>query len=133
MQTYESDKSRDTSQGVSFRKKETLPEGTTERVYYTHSKKGDLTEKCNDCHQIRLRGKADYRYIEQKTTCVTSECHQKMGKKKFLHGPMKEGKCLGCHNLHGTMRANYVTEKDANLCYRGHTTEKMRYASRCFR
>lgn len=32
-----------------------------------------------------------------KESCVTAECHVKMGKEKYLHGPMAVGECTSCH------------------------------------
>ena len=30
-------------------------------------------------------------------TCITSKCHDKMGKEKFVHGPVAAGECTVCH------------------------------------
>lgn len=30
-------------------------------------------------------------------SCITSKCHAKMGKDKFVHGPIAAGECTACH------------------------------------
>jgi len=96
-------------------------------LYYTHSK-GILTVTCDDCHLVVLREKPDYRHIKQKFSCITSECHPKKNAKEFLHGPVEDGFCDGCHTPHGTTNPFFLKDINAELCYRCHTTEKETFA-----
>jgi len=32
-----------------------------------------------------------------KDSCITSECHVKMGTAKYVHGPIAAGECTVCH------------------------------------
>ena len=39
---------------------------------------------------------ADYNALAQ-DSCITSECHAKMGTAKFIHGPVAAKECVVCH------------------------------------
>lgn len=30
-------------------------------------------------------------------SCVTAQCHEDMGKAKYVHGPVAVGECIKCH------------------------------------
>ena len=64
---------------------------------------------------------------EKKTdTCITSECHAKMGKDKFVHGPVAAGQCTICHGesaKHKESPKSYKFGKIKNIqkaCYSCH-------------
>lgn len=40
---------------------------------------------------------ADAQQNKSKDSCVTDKCHPKMGKDKFVHGPVAVGQCTACH------------------------------------
>lgn len=54
-------------------------------------------------------------------TCVTSECHPKMGKDKYVHGPVATGSCTFCHKQEkkDTHQFKPITDVAA-LCYACH-------------
>lgn len=53
------------------------------------------------------------------TSCVTSNCHAKMGKEKYVHGPIAVNDCLICHKETG--KHKFAPIKDtAKLCYLCH-------------
>lgn len=96
---------------------------------FQHSK-GDLTANCRDCHLIDLRGTPNYKHLEQKIDCTASKCHPTVGKAKFLHGPVQEKFCIGCHNPHGGTGRKFTSAGpvEADLCYTCHETEKDTFA-----
>lgn len=54
-----------------------------------------------------------------KTSCVTSNCHAKMGKEKYVHGPVAVNDCIICHKETG--KHKFAAIKDtASLCYSCH-------------
>lgn len=78
-------------------------------MFYLHSK-GDLAENCEACHV------PDSQFLEQMISCQTGACHQQYGKEKFVHGPMAEGYCIGCHTPHGSRYKNFLTDSQLKLC-----------------
>jgi predicted CXXCH cytochrome family protein len=52
-------------------------------------------------------------------SCVTATCHAKMGKDKFVHGPVAVNDCRVCHKETG--KHKFAPIKDvAALCYACH-------------
>jgi predicted CXXCH cytochrome family protein len=52
-------------------------------------------------------------------SCVTSQCHAKMGKAKYVHGPAAVGQCEFCHQP--VAKHKFKPIKDvAKLCYQCH-------------
>ncbi len=47
---------------------------------------------------------------KQKPSCVTGECHAKMGKDKFVHGPVATGDCTFCHVPEGKHKFKPITD-----------------------
>ena len=43
-------------------------------------------------------GLQDIVNAEERVSCVTDRCHDKMGKDKFVHGPAAVGQCTACHS-----------------------------------
>jgi predicted CXXCH cytochrome family protein len=54
-----------------------------------------------------------------KTSCVTANCHGKMGKDKYVHGPVAVNDCLICHKETGKHKFNPI-KNVAALCYSCH-------------
>lgn len=55
---------------------------------------------------------------QKAVTCITSECHAKMGKDKFVHGPVATGACFSCHGeapRHETSPKSYKFGKIKDL------------------
>lgn len=54
-----------------------------------------------------------------KEGCVTDKCHAKMGKSKFVHGPVAAGDCTFCHKP--TAKHKFEAIKNvSDLCYQCH-------------
>ncbi|GBE34710.1 doubled CXXCH motif [bacterium BMS3Bbin06] len=58
---------------------------------------------------------------DAKTTasCVTSKCHSKLGKDKFVHGPVAVGECKVCHKPIAKHKFKPI-KKVSRLCYQCH-------------
>ncbi len=52
-------------------------------------------------------------------SCVTDKCHTKMGKDKFVHGPVAVGDCRSCHTPTAAHKFSPVS-KSSELCYKCH-------------
>lgn len=52
-------------------------------------------------------------------SCVTSRCHDGMGKEKYVHGPAATGDCTFCHEPVGDHEFKPIQDV-ANLCYQCH-------------
>ena len=55
-----------------------------------------------------------------KTSCVTGKCHSKMGKDKFIHGPVAAGECTFCHKETGKHKFKPIPDPVSQLCYNCH-------------
>jgi predicted CXXCH cytochrome family protein len=90
--------------------------------YYLHA---PLEEKheCKACHN--LRGKVpSYKRMRRSSTCMTSDCHSKMGTSEFVHGPAAAGTCVACHNPHGSKNNFHRSRTGAQECYVCHENKK---------
>jgi predicted CXXCH cytochrome family protein len=57
------------------------------------------------------------KHSDPSRSCVSSECHVKVVKHKYLHGPLKIGQCTVCHApLPGTEHKFKLLENEAKLC-----------------
>jgi len=54
-----------------------------------------------------------------KDSCVTDKCHSKMGKDKFVHGPVAVGDCASCHVATAAHKFVKIT-KSSEVCYKCH-------------
>lgn len=52
-------------------------------------------------------------------SCVTYQCHSRIGKDKFVHGPAAVGDCSGCHISQGKHKFAPI-KKASDLCYKCH-------------
>lgn len=74
------------------------------------------TELCGSCHQEQTRDLNTIPSIEQLRTKAP-----RVGKGKYLHKPLEEGKCLDCHNPHSSDYKFLVpTATVAELCRKCH-------------
>ncbi len=55
-----------------------------------------------------------------KQSCVTADCHSKMGKDKFVHGPVSTGDCDFCHKPIGQHKFKPTPKNVSELCYQCH-------------
>jgi len=53
-------------------------------------------------------------------SCVTAKCHKKLGKDKFVHGPVAVGECKVCHKPIAKHKFKPI-KKVSKLCYQCHT------------
>ncbi len=58
--------------------------------------------------------------IEPGQSCVNSDCHATMGKKKFLHGPINFGECEPCHIAIGNLHRFVKRPAGRELCLKCH-------------
>ncbi len=69
---------------------------------------------------------SDYRaHAGTKTSCITTECHAKMGKDKFVHGPVAEGECVACHEQTGKHKFKPITRVEP-LCEQCHEPKNVK-------
>jgi len=54
-------------------------------------------------------------------SCITSQCHAKMGKDKYVHGPVGSGDCDSCHKKVGKHKFEPITNA-GKLCAACHET-----------
>lgn len=62
-----------------------------------------------------------------KESCITEKCHAKMGKEKFVHGPVAVGECESCHKKAGKHKFEPITDvgKLCSECHGQLTTQKV--------
>jgi predicted CXXCH cytochrome family protein len=61
------------------------------------------------------------KHSDPSKSCVSSECHAKVVKHKFLHGPLKVGQCTVCHApLPGTDHKFKLVANEEKLCLTCH-------------
>lgn len=95
------------------------------RRYYTHYQ-WNKEDQCQDCHDLKGE-RPDYAKIVPSTTCITEQCHSRMGKDKFVHGPVGSGTCTACHNPHGSPNKNLVTRPGGEGCYICHEAAREKF------
>jgi len=71
------------------------------------------------CYFAEQPGVAEARGKKKTKTCVTSKCHSKMGKAKFVHGPVAVGACTLCHKPVAKHKFKPI-ETVSDLCYQCH-------------
>lgn len=86
------------------------------KPFTLHSKELKLSGNCTDCHEVSEKKTNYSRMTVGKGTCVTSGCHDDMGKAEYVHGPAAGGVCISCHNPHGSVSDFYVSRSGADLC-----------------
>jgi predicted CXXCH cytochrome family protein len=65
-----------------------------------------------------------------KESCVTDKCHVRMGKEKFVHGPVAVGDCILCHKQLKKHKFEPITDigKLCDDCHEKLTTKKVVHA-----
>lgn len=83
-----------------------------------------LHNTCGDA--IAVEGKS----AKQKPACVTDSCHAKMGKDKFVHGPIAAGDCTFCHVPEGKHKFKRIADvgKLCTECHEKLTTKQVVHA-----
>ncbi|MCL4492601.1 MAG: cytochrome c3 family protein [Nitrospirae bacterium] len=60
-----------------------------------------------------------YMGVAYADSCVTDKCHSKIGKEKYVHGPVAVGECSVCHEKLGEHRFKPITNVKG-LCAKCH-------------
>ncbi|UCH79649.1 MAG: hypothetical protein JSW20_07780 [Nitrospiraceae bacterium] len=83
-------------------------------------------DRCSSCH--RADSYPDKLGIKSRNH-MCSECHKKMEDEvltsKFIHGPVKSGDCLACHDPHDSDQPFFLRRPYSQLCSTCHKLEKM--------
>jgi predicted CXXCH cytochrome family protein len=107
---------------------------------------------CGNCHSTHFSKARGLLAGDEKTVCLGCHDKEKLGTtplrnmkkelegKKFLHGPIREGKCSGCHDPHGSDNFRMLTgsypdslyspyrEGSYDLCLGCHEKNLLRFA-----
>ncbi len=78
---------------------------------------------CVDCHTIHI-GNPE---VDEPAVCYHCHGSVRMAASKISHHPLRENKieCSDCHNSHGSLAHNMLTEDNINqLCYRCHAEKR---------
>lgn len=110
--------------------KEKIPKGL--KRYYAHPSTKQPKEKlsCGTCHQLKGRSPSYKKILPTKANCTTGECHAKIGKDKFVHGPIGAKVCVFCHNPHGSVLPKAISRAEPDLCLSCHQEEKKIYSQK---
>ena len=87
---------------------------------------------CSSCHRRKtnqhpLPGGRSFEAKAQGAV-LCNQCHETRGRNKYVHGPVKEGSCISCHNPHGNAFPNLldVGADQAALCFGCHDNAMMK-------
>ncbi len=80
----------------------------------------------NDGHAFAQGDEA----AKPKESCITDKCHTRMGKEKFVHGPVAVGDCILCHKQLKKHKFEPITDvgKLCDDCHEKLTTKKVVHA-----
>lgn len=93
------------------------------RVKNTHAPTANWL--CLNCHngkvsEYNMQDKGKAKYIAPDPIAKTCEyCHTKVEKwtmNKYTHGPVNDGRCVRCHNPHGSNNEFFLRKPIWNLC-----------------
>jgi len=99
---------------------------------YLHGPVGAM--ECNICHQAtskqikkhinRPKSFVDFQSpTGEKNICVM--CHDNKWKGKYIHEPVADGDCTGCHNPHGGPNRFFIqSKKESDTCFQCHENNK---------
>lgn len=77
---------------------------------------------CADCHDVHgddIHKPKEFLLSRTNETCA--KCHREQARPHvFEHPALREG-CTTCHNVHGSINAKMLVERDANLCLKCHS------------
>ncbi len=79
---------------------------------------------CDTCHQLKGKSPSHKRILPTKANCTEGDCHPKIGKGEYVHGPLGAKVCVFCHNPHGSMLPNEISRSGADLCISCHQESK---------
>ncbi len=101
-------------------------EGQKEGYLHPLSQKG----ACLTCHDPHAS--IYYRALRMSSdlVCLANGCHDSiikhMKKSRIVHKPLNDGKCIACHNAHGSKLAHYLKCSAGSLCLFCHEEMKGR-------
>jgi predicted CXXCH cytochrome family protein len=73
----------------------------------------DNSYDCTTCHSDVQRN--GYQTIEVESSACY-ECHNRVDKDKWVHGPVGIGECSVCHDPHGSKNAQFLVRQGEKLC-----------------
>ena len=77
--------------------------------------------KCDSCH---ITGQSEQLRATGSALCL--ECHQKLiANAKFIHAPIRDGRCDQCHEAHKSTERFQLTHKAQELCLSCHKLVEM--------
>jgi predicted CXXCH cytochrome family protein len=83
--------------------------------------------QCSVCHGESPKHKDDPgRYTFEQIGDIAKNCyscHEKYEARKFIHYPVSEGECAGCHSPHGSQHKYVLLQKSGDLCFNCHDEE----------
>lgn len=83
---------------------------------YARTSSGHRTgnrDQCQECHQKRDEALAGG---GAEMTPLCFGCHDRLGGKRYVHGPLAVGDCLACHDPHGGFGNAHLRHETASLC-----------------
>ena len=91
--------------------------------------------ECLACHRQTatahpLKGGKSFDLVQQ-GAALCEQCHDKLGKKRVVHAPVKSGDCLDCHQPHGAANRFLlaVGEDQSALCFICHDDSRFKQKS----
>jgi predicted CXXCH cytochrome family protein len=108
-----------------------IPEGL--KRYYVHPLvKSSLVKSssCDTCHQLKGRSPSYKKIIPTTANCTTGDCHTKICKDKYIHGPIGAKICVFCHNPHGSVEPKAVSRAGVDLCVSCHEEERKMFSEK---
>lgn len=83
-----------------------------------------VNDDCTICHQTDAKNHPEENEIEFTLTDDIPElcyqCHDAQNQKVHVHTPIKDGKCLTCHNPHSTDNESLLKEEGGGVCLNCH-------------
>ena len=92
-----------------------------------------VEQTCLNCHEsigphpLSRQGMKGWKFV-QDPPALCAMCHTPFGKKKYVHPPVKEGKCTACHKPHASDEPKLLIKSGKDLCLTCHP-DKMSYAN----
>ncbi|WP_456421347.1 cytochrome c3 family protein [Lutibacter sp.] len=88
---------------------------------------GPTATDCTVCHvpngeKHPLENVTGFKYLEEGANLCYS-CHEEAQaefKKRYIHKPVKKGKCAECHDVHSSNNKNFVLQQSPALCFTCH-------------
>ena len=86
---------------------------------------------CTDCHQaaedpLRKSKHPDNLIVTlvQQGADLCARCHEPKSRKNVVHGPVKSGECMACHDPHQSAHKGLLKADELSLCFRCHKKQE---------